>query len=242
MGATASAVRLRHDLHARLLEARSRTDELFRVVRDEFIYERPIPERHRLVFYIGHVEAFDWNLLAERAFGLRPFQRTFDQLFAFGIDPLGGGLPTDSPHDWPERDEIERYKHRLRDELDAAIDRALEHPSEGHPNLSTMLEVALEHRLMHAETLAYLLHRMPSSKKIKGATALAQKISPTKSRLVDVPAGHVTLGLQRVNGDEFGWDNEMEAHDASVDDFSIETHNVTNGDFLRFIQAGGYEN
>ena len=86
MGAPATAVRIRHELHTRLLEARARTDELFRVVRDEAMYDRPIPERHRIIFYVGHVEAFDWNLLALRAFGLRSTHRTFDQLFGFGIE------------------------------------------------------------------------------------------------------------------------------------------------------------
>src|SRR5467141_1288942 len=95
MGASVSAVRLRTDLHTRLRNARARTDELFGIVRQEAMYERPIAERHRIIFYVGHVEAFDWNLLAQRAFGLRPIQRTFDQLFAFGIDPVDGGLPSD---------------------------------------------------------------------------------------------------------------------------------------------------
>jgi len=90
MGALAAAVRIRHDLHTRLLDARARTDEVFRAVREEALYDRPIPERHRIIFYVGHVEAFDWNLLAQRAFGLQSFQRTFDHLFAFGIDPVDG--------------------------------------------------------------------------------------------------------------------------------------------------------
>src|SRR6266852_516753 len=80
MGALATAVRIRHDLHTKLLEARAQTDEVFRVVREEAIYDRPIPERHRIIFYVGHVEAFDWNLLAGRAFGLRSCQRTRRQI------------------------------------------------------------------------------------------------------------------------------------------------------------------
>src|SRR6266852_6825694 len=128
MGALATAVRIRHDLPTRLLEARAPTDELFRVVREEAIYDRPIPERHRIIFYVGHVEAFDWNLLGDRAFGLRSFQRTFDQLFAFGIDPVGGGLPSDTPADWPSRVEVARYNRRLRAELDHAVEHALERP------------------------------------------------------------------------------------------------------------------
>ena len=38
----------------RCLEAaRAHTDALFSLVRPSAIYKRPIPERHRLVFYIG---------------------------------------------------------------------------------------------------------------------------------------------------------------------------------------------
>src|SRR5690242_16007787 len=132
MGALAAAVRTRHSLHSRILQARSRTDELFGIVRQEALYDRPIPERHRVVFYLGHVEAFDWNLLAQRAFGLKAFHPQFDRLFAFGIDPTGASLPNDAPEDWPRRGEVEQYNRKVRELLDRAIEDALEHPNEGH--------------------------------------------------------------------------------------------------------------
>ena len=242
MGALATAVRIRHSLHNRLINARARTDELFGIVREEAMYDRPIAERHRIIFYLGHVETFDWNLLADRAFGLRPFQRAFDHLFAFGIDPVGGGLPADTPADWPEIGEVRQYTGKLRDQLDRAIEEALAHPDEGHPQLVTMLGVAIEHRLMHAETLAYMLHRLPTAKKVSGPLEFARKLRQVKSKLAEIPAGRATLGLQRVEEDEFGWDNELDAHGVDVDKFVIETCNVTNADFLKFIQAGGYEN
>jgi iron(II)-dependent oxidoreductase len=242
MGATASAVRQQHDLSARIANARARTDELFAIVRDEAMYDRPISERHRIIFYVGHLEAFDWNLLAERAFGLKPFQRTFDQLFSFGIDPVGGGLPTDTPADWPNREEISSYVQRVRDRLDEAIDAGLRQSDQGHPQLKTMLEVAVEHRLMHAETLAYMLHRLPSDKKMGEPIVRKPLKARAKSDLIEIPAGHATLGLVRKTGDEFGWDNEMESHDVEVSAFAIEKNNVTNRDFLRFVEAGGYKN
>jgi len=241
MGAlAATAVRIRHDLHTRLLKARARTDELFQLVREEALYDRPIAARHRIIFYTGHVEAFDWNLLSQRAFGLRSFHRTFDQLFSFGIDPVGSGLPTDAPEDWPTRQEIRRYNNRAREELDHAIEYALGRPEEGHPQLMQMLHVAVEHRLMHAETLAYMLHRLPSSKKICPPQKVAWKAPRVKSRLVEIPAGRATLGMHDLHDQEFGWDNEFAAHDVAVPQFAIDSHNVTNHDFLRFIQAGGY--
>jgi iron(II)-dependent oxidoreductase len=242
MGALATAVRIRHDLHSRLIGARARTDEVFQVVREEALYDRPIAERHRIIFYLGHVEAFDWNLLSQRAFGLLSFHPGFDQLFAFGIDPVGGGLPTDQPADWPTREEVERYNHRLREELDRAIEHALQRPEEGHPQLISMLEVAIEHRLMHAETLAYMLHRLPADRKIARPEQGAWKAVRVKSHLVEIPAGRATLGLESDSGDEFGWDNEIGAHELDVAEFAMESHNVANHDFLRFVQAGGYQN
>jgi gamma-glutamyl hercynylcysteine S-oxide synthase len=242
MGALSSAVRIRHNLHNRLAEARSRTDEVFAMVREEAMYDRPIAERHRIIFYLGHVEAFDWNLLADRAFGLRSFHPSFDKLFAFGIDPVGGGLPNDKPADWPTREEILGYDRRLREELDREIARTLAQPSEGHPLLMQMLEVAIEHRLMHAETLSYMLHHLPADKKIATAHEPKWKTPRAKSHLVEIVGGRATLGLQRVHGEEFGWDNEMDSHEVFVPEFAIDNYNVTNLDFLLFMQAGGYSN
>jgi iron(II)-dependent oxidoreductase len=151
-------------------------------------------------------------------------------------------LPSDGPNDWPKREEVERYNRRLRSELDTAIERVLARPEEGHPQLIAMLEVAIEHRLMHAETLAYMLHRLPTERKIQGPIARALATPRIKSHLVEIPAGRATLGLKRATGDEFGWDNELDAQEVEVAEFAIESGNVTNHNFLRFIQAGGYEN
>src|SRR3954466_6068258 len=54
-----------HLLLERILDARRKSDALFDIVKPAAIFERPIPERHRIVFYVGHLEALDWNLLHE---------------------------------------------------------------------------------------------------------------------------------------------------------------------------------
>jgi len=241
MGALATAVRTRHEYQMRLTHARSTTDQLFQILRDEALYERPIAERHRIIFYVGHVEAFDWNLLGQRAFGLKRFHPTFDQLFAFGIDPVGGGLPSDKPGEWPARTEIDAYNRRLRSELDGAIDKAFEQPSQGHPHILTMLDTAIEHRLMHAETLAYMFHRLSPDKK-KAPRAEQRWMPPqVRHRLVEIEAGPSTLGLAQ-ESKEFGWDNERGMVTVNVPEFAIENHNVTNRQFLLFVQNGGYHN
>ena len=85
-----------------LSQARAHTDSLFDLVDPGALYERPIPERHRIIFYLGHLEAFDFNLLG-RALEIPAFHAGFDQLFSFGIDPDSSDLPADQPADWPAR-------------------------------------------------------------------------------------------------------------------------------------------
>jgi ergothioneine biosynthesis protein EgtB len=228
------------ELLVALAESRALTDDLFRVVREDSFYERPIPERHRIAFYLGHLEAFDWNLIGGHVLGLDAFHKEFDKLFAFGIDPVGGGLPTDQPADWPARPEIERYNHRVRTALDEALGRvSFSEPAQALLRDGYILNVAIEHRLMHAGTLAYMLHQLPLERKVPQASAPAPKSSPSEARMVEIPAGTATLG--RAPGDSFGWDNEFDACAVSVPRFAMDVHNVTNGRYLEFMTAGGYE-
>jgi gamma-glutamyl hercynylcysteine S-oxide synthase len=211
--------------------ARDETDRLFRLVRPDALYDRPIPERHRIVFYIGHLEAFDWNLIARYARDLPAFHSEFDRLFAFGIDPPPGRLPSDQPADWPSLAEIERYNQRVRDEIDDRLDEVPEQ----------LLHVAIEHRLMHAETLAYLLHQLPYDRKrvAGGASAVHEPLTghePYRPVMIDIPAGQAILGMERDAA--FGWDNEFCRHTVPVPPFSVARYKVTNGDYLKFVRAG----
>jgi formylglycine-generating enzyme required for sulfatase activity len=214
------------DLGTALQHARARTDELFALVRPDAIYDRPIAERHRVVFYLGHVEAFDWNLLRGHNPEVRAFHPEFDRLFAFGIDPPPGQLPADQPQDWPGVAEVEEYNRRTRAALDAqfnALPEALQH-------------VAIEHRLMHAETLAYILHNMQYQKKAAphDAEAAARPDALLRPRMIDFAAGEAALGLR----EGFGWDNEFRAHSVPVPAFSIGKYKVTNGEYLEFVRQG----
>src|SRR6202521_3643871 len=94
------APKLHPELLSRVDAARERTDALFQVLPPNSFYDRPVAERHRLIFYLGHLETFDWNLLSG-VLGLESHDPAFAKLFAFGIDPVAGGLPADTPGDWP---------------------------------------------------------------------------------------------------------------------------------------------
>jgi iron(II)-dependent oxidoreductase len=217
------------DLAEALADARRRTDELFGLLVPGALYDRPIPERHRNIFYLGHLEAFDWNQIGRNSLGMASFHPEFDKLFEFGIDPPVGRLPEDQPRDWPAVEEIKRYNARVR----AAIDEALERG--GVPE--TIWRVAIEHRLMHAETFAYMLHNLPPERKIMPIGAESPAAGPEiLPRMIETPPGTATLGKRRGNG--FGWDNEFDEHSVELPAFAMDRYKVTNGDYLEFVKAG----
>jgi iron(II)-dependent oxidoreductase len=212
MPAAQTEATVRHELTALLANARLRTDGLFALVRPNFLYERPIAERHRIIFYIGHLEAFDWNLFHEPVLGLKSFHPEFDRLFAFGIDPVGGGLPTDKPADWPSIAAVQEYVRRIRETLDENLEARISDVGGAESfardgfALATLLNVAIEHRLMHAETLAYMLHQLPVDRKVPQLDP-PEIIRPAAvPDTVEIPGGTITLGLKR-GSEFFGWDN-----------------------------------
>jgi formylglycine-generating enzyme required for sulfatase activity len=214
------------ELVAALQSARSCTDALFSRVRPDSLYERPIPERHRVVFYLGHLEAFDWNLICRGPLDIPIFHAKFDGLFAFGIDPDSSGLPQDKPADWPSLEEVNTYNARVRNTLDSVLEEV---PQE-------LLHVAIEHRLMHAETFAYMLHNFPFDRKIGPRAAPPENGRQVQPSMVEIPSGKADLGLRK--GEGFGWDNEYQQHGIDVVPFAIGKYKVTNGEYLAFVESG----
>ena len=212
---------------AEIARARGITDGLFDRLLPEAVYDRPIPERHRMLFYIGHLEAFDWNQVGRASLGLGAVSEELDRLFAFGIDPPPGQLPQDTPADWPTPEYTRQYVACVRRRLDPLLESA---PEEA-------LHMAVEHRLMHAETLTYLLHNLSYSRRRIADTPRTSSGEAPSPELIEIPGGAATLGQER--GAQFGWDNEFERHSVSVPRFAIDRYKVTNGQYLEFVKAGG---
>jgi formylglycine-generating enzyme required for sulfatase activity len=135
-------------------------------------------------------------------------------------------LPQDQPSDWPAVEEVRAYNTRIRQ----AIDEALLHIPEQY------LHVSIEHRLMHAETLAYMLHNLPFDRKVPGPLPHHGNGGSASASLVEIPACRTTLGAAEQQ--PFGWDNEFGAHDVEVPAFAAGAFKVTNAEYLEFVRQG----
>ena len=67
----------------------------------------------------------------------------------------------------PALDRVRQYVDEVRAELDEGLAKQVDGVRpEGDFSPALLLNVAVEHRLMHAETLSYMLHRLPYDQKI----------------------------------------------------------------------------
>ena len=224
---------------------RERSRELFDLIMDEAYYSRPIALRHPIVFYEGHLPGFSLNTLVKKALARPGIDEALENLFARGIDPHES-LTVDrqaasQQSRWPSRHTVRAFADRAdRLVVDALVNAELDRP--GHPLLDRAEAVfsILEHEAMHQETLLYMWHRLPYAQKKPPAGYRAKTEGAVPIReWIRIPSGCATLGVDRAST-AFGWDNEFPAFSVTVPTFTIERHDVTNGRFLEFVEAGGY--
>ncbi len=233
----------RHALLEWYRRNRRRSEDLFARIPDEAWLDRPIALRNPICFYEGHIPAFGVNTLWKRALGHPPIDPGYEVLFERGIDPEEA--PAGAPSAWPARETVRAYGRRADEALEDAFARALL-SSESNPLLlrSEAVFTVLEHEVMHQETLHYMWRRQPYDRKLPRGGAPAPEPGgalPPAREMARVPAGPATLGADREEL-RFGWDNEFPRRTILVPAFEIGVHNVTNAEFLDFVDAGGYRN
>jgi gamma-glutamyl hercynylcysteine S-oxide synthase len=233
----------RNALVARYRAARQRTHGIFDIPSKDAYFERPIPLRHPFVFYEGHLPAFIINTLIKGALGKPGIDERLEVLFARGIDPEDErAAVAGQGSGWPSRAEVLAYG-RAADEI---IERALREAdleSDDNPMLrrGEAALAVLEHEFMHQETLHYILHELPYSRKQTRHTRHPSTDRVVVQELIDIPAGAATLGTDH-NAVDFFWDNEFPTNVQHVPRFAIQKFNVTNNEYLDFVGAGGYAN
>lgn len=223
----------RDDLLVWYRRVRDQSRRLFEIALPDAYYTRPIALRNPIVFYEGHIPAFAVNTLIKLALKRPGLNEAFEVLFARGIDPESDDA-AGSTATWPSRRDVQAY----RDTAESLIERAIASEPFDDPLGTEAALSIIEHELMHQETLLYLFHNMPYEQKVKQHFRVALRNERTTNDFVSVPAGTATLGADRSHIG-FGWDNEFPQHRVDVHAFRIQRHNVTNREYLEYMNATG---
>jgi len=100
-----------------------------------------------------------------------------------------------------------------------------------------LIRLGLEHEMQHQELLVYDIKHLLNDQyagEIRPAPAPAEKVSG----MVEIEGGLFRLGY---SGSGFAFDNEKPAHQVFLQDFALDRAPVSNGEFLEFILARGYQ-
>jgi len=123
--------------------------------------------------------------------------------------------------------------------VDAQMAEFLEtHVPDG--GLASLLELGLNHEQQHQELLLtdikYILGHNPLFPAYRKETSAAGHRKP-EGRMLTFSEGLYEIGF---SGEDFCFDNELGRHTVYLNNFEISEDTVTNGEYLEFIEAGGY--
>jgi ergothioneine biosynthesis protein EgtB len=230
----------RRSLLSRLEAAWRRSDRILDLLEPAALYERPIVLRQPFIFYVGHLPAFGWNQVIGGLLERKGPQPELDRLFARGIDPVGVDA-YQGKEQWPTVAETLAYRDRVREALRASFDDVAE--LVGRDVLADhgrVYHLVIEHELMHHETLLYMMQQLDRRfvRRPKDLSAYRYGGAAPSGR-VTVPGGRVRLGAE-FDAVPFGWDNEFPGAEEEVAPFTMDTTPVRNGEWLAFVEAGGY--
>ena len=250
-----------HDLHTRnlLLDAGSaeemrlklldyfdktcaRFERLFETfASDATFHIQPEPLRHPHIFYFGHTSTFYINKLNVAKlidFRLNP---EFESMFAIGVDEMSWDDLNATHYDWPPIDEVRAYRTRAKEVVREVIRTAPITLPIGWDDPLWAVLMGIEHERIHLETSSVLIRQTPLKylKHTPFWPVCPNTGEAPANSLLPVPGDQVILGKAR-DHNQYGWDNEYGHHMADVAPFKAARFLVSNGEFMEFMEAGGY--
>jgi len=221
----------------------NRDEQLYETLAgDEAFYLRPEPLRHPLIFYFGHTASFFVNKLILAGIITERVNANFESMFAIGVDEMSWDDLNEANYDWPPVDGVRAYRDQVRELVDRLIDTLPLHIPIDWDSPFWAILMGIEHQCIHVETSSVIIRRLPLEqvRQLSSWEICRESGEAPENALLPVTGGGVKLGKKRDHR-LYGWDNEYGSHSYAVDDFQASHYLVSNGEFLGFVEAGGYQ-
>ena len=238
----------RAEIKAYFLDSFDTYESLFScLANDEAFYARPEKLRHPLIFYFGHTATFFINKLVLAKTINERINPKFESLFAIGVDEMSWDDLNDENYDWPSVESVKQYRNQVRTLVTDLIDTLSFSMPIDWDNPMWPVIMGIEHERIHLETSSVLIRQLPISS-VKPSVNwpacpkfVTQREEVPLNTFVNVPA--TTVESTKLWDDEYyGWDNEYGVQREDVKAFSAASQIVSNGEFLAFVEDGGYTN
>jgi ergothioneine biosynthesis protein EgtB len=201
-------------------------------------------------WHLGHTSWFFETVLQKFKPGYQTYSDEF--LFYFNSYYEGFGARIERPKRGTRSRPTVKETVAYREHIDEQMSRFIEQLSE-RDDADTILPIVrlgLEHEMQHQELLVYDIKHLLCDQ-FAAPIAPAPRSLETVSGMAEVEGGLFELGYSAgtdAGGPQagmpalhFAFDNEKPQHKVFLQDFQIDRAPVSNGDYLEFINAKGYQ-
>ncbi|MBL6447280.1 ergothioneine biosynthesis protein EgtB [Fulvivirga sp. 29W222] len=191
-------------------------------------------------WHLGHTTwFFETFILIPEMKGYRAFDKNYNFLFNSYYETVGARVVrTDRGNiTRPTVKEVLDYRKYVNEHMNHFLDSQ----EELSKSLSDLMELGIQHEQQHQELLCYDIKYILGNNPIFPVylnKTLQEFNEPARPEFQHVDGGVYEIGY---NGDGFCFDNELGIHKVYLHDYAIMDRLVTNGEYLEFILAKGYE-
>jgi len=217
---------------------RQRSEQICKPLKTEDYVVQPVVDVSPPKWHLGHTTwFFETFILKPSLGGYKEFDPDYNFVFNSYYETIGTRvIRTDRGNlSRPGVEDVYRY----RAYVDAAMQQLLN--EEVKTELQELIVLGLNHEEQHQELLwtdiKYILGHNPLFPSYDVNIDIAGSKENGVAKFIEIENGIYEIGYNR-NG--FCFDNELERHKVYLQDFSISPTLVTNGEYLEFINAGGY--
>lgn len=229
------------ELLAKFVSVRSFSERIVAPLKPEDCVIQSMPDVSPTRWHLAHTTWFFETFLLKPTSGFRPFDSRFEYLFNSYYNAVGEQFPRDQRGilSRPTLAEVLEYRRAVDEQVVAR----LESDQYLSAHEARVVELGLNHEQQHQELMLtdikHVLSRNPLKPCYKSDELLRQSDSEVPAAAwVEFEEGVYEIGH---SGGGFAFDNESPRHRVFLDAFTLNCQTVTVGEYLEFINDGGYE-
>jgi ergothioneine biosynthesis protein EgtB len=217
---------------------RRRTLSLAEPLTDEDCTAQSMPDASPVKWHLAHTSwFFETFILEPFEDGFEPFDPGYRVLFNSYYNGVGDKYPRAQRGllTRPTMEQVKAYR--------ANVDRRMAHLMGTRPNdnaLAELIALGLQHEQQHQELILTDIKHLLSQNPLHPAyldLPLERAAAAPPVEWIGFDGGLQLIGYE---GGGFCFDNELPRHRSYIAPFALSSRLVTNGEFLDFIEAGGY--
>lgn len=223
---------------------RQQTNNLIAHLSAEDACVQSMPDASPAKWHLGHTTwFFETFILKDFANGYQVYDPAFNYLFNSYYDSVGKrhARPQRGLLTRPSLDAVKDYRRHVDTHMTALL-------AEREQDIHGLVTIGLHHEMQHQELfLTDILHALshnPLNPALRNDTAPQAGKTPAPMDMIAFEGGLVEIGApeaESMTWSGFSYDCEQPTHQTYVQPFKLASRLVNNGDWLAFMEDGGYQ-